>query len=332
MRLDVPVLNALCISILLCSIAASHAESKIGVLAGFSGVSAQYGHAYRTGIELAPRKDGYSFIFEDDQFLPAKTLAAFTKLVTLDKISSAFIGDTVTAQAVAPVAKRHKIPLYVWASSSFEAHGNPLVTRLWSTDKEDFDFAVRDLKKRNVSRIALFTATHTYADSWGKYIAANFPGSVQQSFDLDQPLFQAEILRATRGEFDAIGLCLNSGQIGLFARQLRQLKKTTTLFACHFVESSADSDAALGALDGVFFTAPQVSAEFRERYVRLRGTTDHIFSAAVFHTAALLATEQPREPFALVGTRRIALPDGSSYISFPFTRYRFHGSEIREEQ
>jgi hypothetical protein len=143
MRLSTLLWGTLSISTVLAVIVTrpAKAETKIGVLAGFSGVSAGYGTAYRTGIELAPRKDGYSFIFEDDQFLPAKTISAFNKLVTIDKISSAFIGDTVTAQAVAPIARRNKIPLYVWASSSFEANEGSLTTRLWTTDEEDFDYA-----------------------------------------------------------------------------------------------------------------------------------------------------------------------------------------------
>jgi ABC-type branched-subunit amino acid transport system substrate-binding protein len=333
MRLSTLLWGTLSISTVLAVIVTrpAKAETKIGVLAGFSGVSAGYGTAYRTGIELAPRKDGYSFIFEDDQFLPAKTISAFNKLVTIDKISSAFIGDTVTAQAVAPIARRNKIPLYVWASSSFEANEGSLTTRLWTTDEEDFDYATKDIKKRGIARVALFTSTHTYADSWGRYIAAQLRGSVQQRFDLDQSNFQAAILRTSQQKFDAIGVCLNSGQIGLFARQLRQLKSTIPLFACHFVESDADIDAASGALDGVFFTAPKVSTEFREQYIKARGNTNHLFSAAVFHTAALLATDQIKHQSAFIGMRRITTPKGSSYLSFPFTRYRFHGSEIREE-
>jgi ABC-type branched-subunit amino acid transport system substrate-binding protein len=302
------------------------------VLAGFSGLGAEYGVAYRKGIELAPQKEGYSFIFEDDQFQAAKTVSAFNKLITIDNISAAFIGDTVTAQAVAPIAKTRKIPLYVWASSAGEFKGNPVVTRLWTNDEEDLGYTVQDLKSRKISRIALFTWTHTYADNWGKYIAERFPGSVQHRFDLEQASFQAEILRALKGEFDAIGVCLNSGQIGLFARQLRQLKNKKTFFTCNFVEATADIQAAAGALDGVFFTAPKVSADFRDRYLKSNGNTDHIFSAGIAHTASLLATNQLNAEFAFPGTRRITSPEGDSYLSFPFTRYRFYGSEIREEK
>lgn len=304
------------------------ADEKIGVIAGFSGVGAEYGMSYRRGLELAALPPGFSFIYQDDQFTPAKTISAFNKLLEQDKISKLIVGDTVTAQAVVPIARRRKIPIYVWASEAGEISSEPLVTRLWDTNERDFGVAVQGLQGRGFKRVAVFTSAHTYANDWGSTIAKALPGSTHVSFSLTPPSYQTDILKARAAKYDAVGICLNPGDNGVFARQFKQLKTGVPLFACNFVEATTDIDAAAGAFDGVFFSGPKVTSEFTNLYRSKYGSTDHLFSAAVFHDAALLATGAPNPTFALEGLTLLSPPGQAAHLQLTFTSYVFAGREF----
>jgi ABC-type branched-subunit amino acid transport system substrate-binding protein len=316
-----------CIVVFLCSPVA--AQQKVGVLASYTGDWGAYGQAYRRGIELADVGSKATFLYEDDGFLPARSVSAFRKLVEVDKISGVLVGDTVTAQAIAPIALKHKIPLLAWASGVKFAD-NPYALRLWTSNEKDFSFMADQLKRRGYKKLALFTSTHTYTAAWATGLREQFPESAWEDFSAPPDSFQTAILKAKAGEFDAVGVCLAAGSNGRFAKQMRALRTDTPLFGCNFIESSADSEAADGAFDGVWFTAPKLSPEFMKAYVSRFGTSDHIVSAAVFHDAALLVTQGSAKPFAIAGLREVS-EDGDRHLDFDYQVLRFKGSQIEVE-
>jgi ABC-type branched-subunit amino acid transport system substrate-binding protein len=308
-----------------CSIAS--AQPKVGVLASFSGDWGAYGQAYRHGIELADVGSKATFIYEDDGFLPAKSVSAFRKLLEVDKISAVLVGDTVTAQAVGPIAMKQKVPLLAWASGDRIFANNPYGLRLWTSNQKDFSFMAERLKRRGYKKIALFTSTHTYTAAWAHALKDRFPGSVWEDFSTNPDSFQTSIMKAKAGGFDAIGVCLAAGQNGRFAKQLRVLRIDIPLFGCNFIESSADIHAADGAFDGVWFTAPKLTQEFMTAYINRFGTSDHVVSAAIFHDAALLVTGTTRKPFAIWGLREVDV-EGDRHLDFDYEVLRFKGSRI----
>lgn len=317
-------LLSLCIFVLFCSPVA--AQPKIGVLASFTGDWGAYGQAYRRGIELADVGSKATFIYEDDGFLPARSVSAFRKLVEVDKISGLLVGDTVTAQAIAPIALKQKIPLLAWASGA-KFPNNPYALRLWTSSAKDFSFMAGEIKRRGYQKLALFTSTHTYTTEWARALKEEFPGSVWEDFSTNPESFQSSILKVKSGGFDAIGVCLGTGLNGRLAQQLRSLRVDIPLFGCNFIEASADIEAAAGAFDGVWFTAPRLSPEFIRRYTDRFGKSDHVVSAAVFHDAALLITGTTDKPFAMAGLREVNV-DGDRHLDFEYQVLRFRGSHI----
>ena len=303
------------------------ADPKIGVLASYSGEWGAYGQAYRQGIEMADVGDKATFIYEEDGFLPAKSVSAFRKLLDVDKISAVMVGDTVTAQAISPIAVKRKLPLFAWASGDRLLDNNPYGLRLWSSNAKDLTFVANEVARHGYKKLALFTSTHTYTALWAQELVERFPGSVWQDFSAMPESFQTYLVKAKTGGFDAIGVCLSSGLNGRLARQMRELRIDLPLFGCNFLEASADIQAAAGALDGVWFTAPKLSREFVHRYKERYGVTDHVVSAALFHDAALLATDTKDKPYAVSGVREVN-DSGDRHLAFDFDVLRFKGSEI----
>ena len=303
------------------------AQPNVGVIAGYTGVSGAYGQAYRRGIELADVGAKATFVYEDDEFLPAKTVSAFRKLVVVDKVSVVLVGDSVTAQAIAPIAMKQKVQMLAWASTDGAFVHNPYGLRLWSSSKKEFSFIGEQLRKLGYKRLALFTSTHPYTTAWAQALKGQFPASVWEDFSTNPDSFQSSIIKAKAGGFDAIGLCLGSGLNGRFAKQHRALRLDIPIFGCNFLESSADIQAAEGALDGVWFTAPKISGEFMNTYISRFGLSDHIVSAAVFHDAALLLTHTTDKPFALEGLQEVN-DQGDRHLDFDYQVLRFKGSQI----
>lgn len=307
----------------------ANAEERIGVIAGFSGDSAAYGAAYRNGIELADLRGGTTFFYEDDGFLPAKTITAFRKLVDIDKVSSVIVGDSVTSQAVASLAKKEKIHLFGWASADKVFLDNPYALRLWTTIERDYGYVADEVVRHGYMRVAVFSSTHPYASAWGDAVQKRLPGSSWDDFPKSPDSFQTYILRLKRSGVDAVGLCLSPGLNGLFTKQMRNLNVSLPVFACDFVEASADIQVADGSFDGVWFTAPKVSAKFIGRYREKFGITDHVVSAALFHDAALLAVKQSNPEFAIEGIT-VVEEGGDRHLDFPFATFVFRGSVIEE--
>ena len=302
------------------------AQPKIGVLASFTGEWGAYGQAYRRGIELADVGAKATFLYEDDGFLPARSVSAFRKLLEVDKISGVLVGDTVTAQAIAPIALKQRIPLLAWASGAKFAN-NRYSLRLWTSNEKDLSSTEAEIRRRGYKKLALFTSTHTYTTEWARTLTERFPGGVWEDFSTNPDSFQTSIMKAKVGGFDAIGVCLAAGLNGRFAKQLRSLRIDIPLFGCNFIEASADITAAHGAFDGVWFTAPRLSSDFMAAYTARFGTSDHVISAAVFHDAALLITGTTNRPFAISGLREVT-EDGDRHLDFDYQVLRFKGSRI----
>lgn len=305
----------------------SRAQPKIGVLASYSGPWGAYGEAYRRGIELADVGSKATFIYEEDGFVPAKSVSAFRKLLNADKISAVLVGDTVTAQAVSPIALKNKIPLYSWASSDGVFANNPYGLRLWTSNAKDLAFITEEITRRGYKKLALFTSTHTYTNMWATELEARFPGSHWDDFSKPPESFQTNLIKVRNGGYDAIGVCMGSPMNGQIAKQLKDLKINIPLFGCNFLEATADIRVAAGAFSGVWFTSPKLSANFVQKYKEKFGFTDHIISAAVFHDGALLATGTKDKPFALEGLREVN-ENGDRHLDFDFQIVQFQDNDI----
>ena len=303
------------------------AQPKIGVLASYTGEWGAYGQAYRHGIEMADVGAKATFIYEDDGFLPAKSVSAFRKLVEFDKISAVLVGDTVTAQAISPIALQRKIPLIAWASGDRVFQKNPYGLRLWTSNAKDLAFITSEVARRGYKKLALFTSTHTYTTMWAQGLMERFPESEWQDFSSMPESFQTNLVKAKNGGFDAIGVCLSSGLNGRLAKQMLELRINLPLFGCNFLEAAVDVQAAAGAFDGVWFTGPRLSKDFIRRYRERFGVTDHVVSAALFHDAALLATSSTDKPFAVEAVKEVN-DNGDRHLDFEYRVFTFRGSEI----
>ena len=89
-------------------------QSRIGVIAPLSGTLASSGVAFRNAIMMADERydsnNSVEFLFEDDGFLPARSVAIARKFIA-EKVDGILIFGTPTAFAVVPISEQARLPI-----------------------------------------------------------------------------------------------------------------------------------------------------------------------------------------------------------------------------
>lgn len=286
--------NFLLGALIFCSVSRADFESnspflKIGVIGPLSGAAAAFGVAIKNGIELArshiPALGRFDFLYEDDQSNPSRTVAAFHKLVQMDKVEVVICGGSTLCNAVAPLAESQKIPLLAYASDERVSAGRKFAIRTYATGFSEGATIAHEALRRDYQRIAVFSSVGDYPYSVRRGLVESFPKS-KIVLDLELSAvedFKPLLMRAKAMASDSFFICLNPGQSGLFARQLRQLQMQGGIFGCEYLNNLDELRAAQGSLSGAWFVTVQVSPDFGAEYRAVYGNDSALSTAAIHY-------------------------------------------------
>lgn len=267
---------------------ADESKLKIGFIGSFSGSAQIYGDAARNGFELALDelgRDWVEVIYEDDQFLPAKTVAAFQKLVGADNVDLVITVGSTPSNAVAPLAQSKGVPLVAWASDPKVSRGRSFVIRSYPSGFAEGAAAAYEAEKRNLDKFGVIISTNDYAQSWrGGFVKSVTPFSVVIDEELtgDQQDFKPLLLRARSKGVASYSVCLDPGKSGVFAKQARELNILGPIFGCEYLHDEDEIKTARGALRGAWFPTVPVTDEFRTKYVG-KFSNESVISGAAIH-------------------------------------------------
>ncbi|AKU93080.1 ABC transporter substrate-binding protein [Vulgatibacter incomptus] len=247
-------------------------EFLIGEVSSLTGQEATFGTSTHNGVLLAVQEINEAggingkkirVITYDDQGKPTEAAAAATRLIVQDKVHLLF-GEVASARslAMAPIAQGKKVPMLTHAST------NPKVTE----DKDyvfrtcfidPFQGAVmarfaRDTLK--ASKVAVLRdVRNDYSVGLANFFVEAFEKSggqilVDQSFSAGDIDFKAQLtaIRATNPE--AIYVPGYYTDVGLIARQARELGITVPLLGGDGWDSGKLTEIAGDALDGSYFS------------------------------------------------------------------------------
>lgn len=261
---------------------------KIGVILPLSGPAASHGSAAKNGLELARRDfselKAFEFMYEDDAYNPSRTVAAFRKLTGIDNVDLVFAAGSTSCNAIAPLAEAQKVPFLAWASDEKTSAGRKFVIRTYATGFSEGKFIAEEALRRRYGSLAVFYSVSDYADSVRRGLLESLPPErVALAEELPQSEdFKPFLLRAKKRGSRAFFICLNPGQSGLFARQLRRLKVEGNIFGCDYLSSLDEHGTSEGALSGAWFVTAAVEEDFHQRY-RVEFGSDSAISAAAIH-------------------------------------------------
>ncbi len=267
-------------------------ELKVGVIAGFSGLGADYGAAFRSGISLAQEalpSAQVRYIYEDDQFTPKLTVTAFRKLAEIDKVDAIIIGDTTTSKSVAGLAQRYNIPLLVWASEDPAFQNNPLIFRTWPTMEKEIQLVQEEVKNEKLSNIAIWSGPHDYAVTYARALKKALANDVvaYQEFSENLGDYRSLLAGLAKKGVKAINLCLTTGENGHVVRQMKDLHLNLAIFGCAFLNYGREADTLRLANRTAWVFDAVVTDAFKKRYQEKKGDPVTMNAAAVFYDSAL---------------------------------------------
>ena len=269
-----------------------HAEEPVGIILPLTGAGGFLGQACLNGITLAREELGeklrgkVNFVIEDDQNSPVTTVSALRSIQQKTKAQIFLTLASNTSKAVNQLAEREGFILFAVATDPEVARGKKNVFRYWVSAATEVRKLLEALKRRNIFRIAAFTAQQDallslrntlrdLAPEYGVQILGDeeFPTQVQ---DFRSGLVKLRKTANLQGVFNNLYV----GQSGIFARQARDLGLSLPLFAVELYEDQSVLDAAQGALEGQFYiNASDGTSEFVKRF-RGRFPESTLFSAA----------------------------------------------------
>lgn len=280
----------------------------VGFIGGFSGPGQAYGEACKNGFELGLKDEGgrqLRVIYEDDQFDPKKTVAAFRKLVDFEHVQLVIVLGSSPAKSIAPLAERAKVPLIAWASDPSVATGRKYVVRSWARGDEEGKRIAQEAVQRGYGKLAFFSVTDDYSLSVRSGFARSIPADqlvIDEEVALDAQDFKPRILNLKRLAVDTIGLCVSVGQSGMFAKQATELGLRPRFFGCETLYDDRELEISQGALAGTWFVTGVISEKFRARYRSAYGNESVLSGAAIHYDIARVLKELDPQlpPLALI--------------------------------
>ena len=268
---------------------------KIGVYADLSGQTSSFGQSTKNGILMAVdeiNKAGgvngrqITTIIEDDQGQPAQAATVVTKLINQDRVH-AVLGEVASTNtlAAAPVAQNARIPMITPSST------NPKVTqvgdyifRVCFTDNFQgavmAKFAANTLNAKTAA--VLGDVNSDYSKGMTQYFDEEFNrlgGRIitRQAYTQQDPDFKGQLTAIRAAKPDVIFVPGYYGQVGVIAKQAKELGITAPLLGGDGWDAPQLWDLGGDALNGAYMAnhysiddpSPAVQkfvADYKSRY------------------------------------------------------------------
>ncbi len=270
--------TAMAASLLLLGVEARAADILVGHVGSMTGSEATFGDSTEKGIKLAfdqlNKKGGVNgrklaLKTLDDQGKPEEAQNAATRLIVNDKVT-VLIGEVASSRslAMAPVADKNKVPMISPASTNpsvtidpVTKKVRPFVSRVCFIDPFQGSvmakFARENLK---VSKVAVLRDVgNAYSVGLANFFVDGFKkmgGTIvtDQSFKAGDQDFKAQLTTIREANPEAIYVPGYYTDVGLIARQARELGMKQPLMGGDGWDSEELYNIAQGALDGSYFS------------------------------------------------------------------------------
>ncbi len=252
------------------------APLKVGAILPLTGPVSEYGIAFQNGIDLARRDSeeiskNCSFIVEDSKYDSKTAVSAFQKLSTVDKAPVIYNWGGPPSEAIAPLADRNNIAVFVWSADPRVSEGRSQVIRFSNSGADYGETLAKYLRARGYHNLGIVKTENQYIQA----ILDGFEAAAEtlkiEVIDTYQPGdqdFRATVTKIKKKKFDAIGIFLLSGQVAQFANQLRSQAVQIPVFGTDFFESMTEVKQSHGALIGAVFANNEVVPAFRGAYIQ----------------------------------------------------------------
>jgi branched-chain amino acid transport system substrate-binding protein len=293
---------------------ASGDSIPIGEYACLTGLTASFGTAAHNGTTLVMEKANANggvlgkkirLITEDDQSKPGEAATAVRKLISRDQVV-ALLGEIASSRTLeaAPIAQQNKIPLISPGSTNLKVTQiGDYIFRVCFIDPFQGEvmakFTLNTLKKTKVAvlidvrqdySVGLAAAYKAYFTSHGGTVVA------EQSYSSGDQDFKAQLTSIKSSNPEAIFVPGYYNEVGLIARQSRELGITVPLMGGDGWDSPTLTQIGGPAIEGDFFsnhfstddTSPVVQGFVKDYRARFNKDPDAMAALGYDGAAVLL--------------------------------------------
>lgn len=252
---------------------------KVGVILPLSGEAASMGNAFKNGMEMAlenldeKTRAKMELVWEDDGLQAAKTVTAFKKLADVDGIDMVINISSGTSNAIAPLAESKQMPFLAVGSDKEIVEGRDWVVKLWVSAENEVGVMVPEVEKRGMKKLAQITAVQAgfilVRDIFDEAILGKEIEVILKEDVLpDVKDFRSFIAKIKgNSEVEGIEVNLMFGQLGLFAKQVREAGIEVPIFGFEVFEDANEVKLSNGALVGEWFVnGDDPDPDFERKY------------------------------------------------------------------
>ncbi|HMO18200.1 MAG TPA: ABC transporter substrate-binding protein [Oligoflexia bacterium] len=268
---------------------------KIGVLVPLSGSLADFGVAFKNGMDLAvsektkEQRDSINFILEDSAYDSKLSLSGFNKLLTSDKVEIVFVWGSTPSAVVAPLAGHKQIPVLTFTGIPDISSNKDYVID-FSSRLEDFGkLTLSHLRAKGLKKFGIIKTEIHYLEALTESIRLGLNkdesliiiDSFQPTSDANFNTSIIKIRQALkRNEIDALGVLLMTGQLSTFFQKMNQANINIEKFGSDFMLQNDEMRKSGKSSVGSFFATIGINEEFLKKYVRTYNTDQQISYAA----------------------------------------------------
>ncbi len=294
-------------------------EIRIGQFGSLTGGEATFGQSTDKGVRLAFDAQNAAggihgkhivLITEDNQGKPEEAAAVVKKLITQDKVI-ALVGEVASTRSLfaAPIAQQYKIPMispsstnpkvtqvgnYIFRACFIDPFQGPVMAR----------FARENLKLKKVA--ILKDLKSDYSLGLAEFFSQKFKElggeiTAEQNFQTGDSDFKGQLTQIRSTNPEAIFIPAYYTEVGLIARQARQLGIKAVLLGGDGWDSPKLFEIGQAAINGAYFSNHYASEspipstqEFIKKYKEKYNETPDGLAAAGYDAAMMLIAAMER--------------------------------------
>lgn len=236
--IGIVVVVALAILLIVTQTTKEPEEIKIGAILPLTGPSALLGEIAKNGLLLSEQDINANggikgkklkIIFEDGMADPNKSISAFNKLITTDKIRFAITTHSGVGLALAPIADKHKIMLFVHASHPGIVQESAFIFRHSNIAEQESEIIGAFIRKSfNMKNIALAVMNDDYGLIFNKTLSNALATNTEDNFinsviyDQSETDFKTVTQQILRDKPQTVIVAGLGNGVGLLLRRLKE--------------------------------------------------------------------------------------------------------------
>lgn len=272
---------------------------KIGLMAPLTGPFADWGASIQNGMQLAVLDTHHSFDvrYQDDACSPRAGVSIAQEFFDVEGIKLIVgPGCSEVLRPIAPIADSRGALLFstgLLNDDMFAEHPKSVLNFATQVSAEA-EYMAEHLGSKQVRTVAAMYGTNEFGEEFSRRLPEalarrNMVVTATDSTSLDATDFRTSILRLMESKPDAIFIHQGEKQVGLFAKQLREMGYDIPLYGQYVTEAASVLEAGGEAMEGVEYTYPVNSADdspeklsFDKRYTETFGIAPTATSRFVY--------------------------------------------------